>query len=288
MLSVDDGKAPASDLRPTFRLVTWNIQMGGGKRRAAQLDYLRALHPDVVALQEVRLSSAGPYRHGLAEMGLPHATCSFDGTMDPAIGQGYRCYGVLLASRWPISPVVGPRLPWPERMVSVRVHPGSSPASGAELHAIHMPDKSKGDGKIESFEAVAHYIAEQPTAPRAVFGDLNSPMAEFADGSMMTFGQYWRTDRSPSRPGSRLDLAERSVLGAGGRLTDAVRATHRHEAPNHTWIHRRKGADTGFRLDHLLTEAIDVAAVAYRHEVRQLGLSDHSLLYADLRIISRP
>jgi len=170
--------------------------------------------------------------------------------------------------------------------VSVRVESRSGGASGTELHAIHMPNKSRGDAKIESFEAVARYVAGEPVTPRIVLGDLNSPFAELPDGSMLTFGQHLRPDGRPSRAGNHLDLAERSVLGAGGRLADAFRSRHGYATLDHTWIHRRHGVESGFRLDHVLTEAIDVAAIEYRHEVRQLGLSDHSLLFADLR--SRP
>jgi endonuclease/exonuclease/phosphatase family metal-dependent hydrolase len=40
----------------------------------------------------------------------------------------------------------------------------------------------------------------------------------------------------------------------------------------------------GFRLDHLLARGLQVAACEYVHDWRERRLSDHSALWADLRL----
>jgi exonuclease III len=79
------------------RLVTWNLNVRRG-RLPDQLTAIAARAPDILALQEVTLSSVALLGAQLPILGLSHVLDSF--TVAPKwAAKGPRRYGLLLASR---------------------------------------------------------------------------------------------------------------------------------------------------------------------------------------------
>ena len=86
-----------------MRLISWNLNA----RRAtasAQIAALIAQEPDIIALQEVTVSSLPLIRRALAETNLVHIADSFTLAPSDFRPQGPRRYGQLTASHLPITP----------------------------------------------------------------------------------------------------------------------------------------------------------------------------------------
>src|SRR3954462_9192695 len=109
-------------------VLTWNVA-GRVRTVEAQAEAMASQPADVVALQEVRLSSLEPWRAALARLGFPFVVSSLD-RHDPLVrlpparhapGGGPargRRLGGLTAGRAPAEPLPGPAgLPWAERVL---------------------------------------------------------------------------------------------------------------------------------------------------------------------------
>jgi exonuclease III len=166
-----------------MRLISWNVN----GRMASVADQVAALgtrDPDVVALVEVRLAAFQLFRRELAAQGLGHMLGSFRRAQAPT---GPRLYGVILASRWPLTGCVRPRAKWPERCLPVIV---STPTGPVEVHAVYVPPgSSNGWAKIETLEAVFRHLARPATIPRVLCGDFNTPQEQTEDGRVLTWAQ---------------------------------------------------------------------------------------------------
>jgi exonuclease III len=251
-------------------LVSWNVA-GRVKRLEEQAQRLLSLDADAVCLQEITKSTLPRWRQLLQEAGyrVEH------GDLD---SERSRLLAVLTACRAPIEPAAVDGVPWPERVLAVRM------ADDTEIVNVHSPISPKPDlAKVRTHEAVHRHLAGNTADhPRILCGDLNTPRKEHRDGSVWTFArdQYGRlrTDR-----GERWEEAELALirgLGPSG-FRDAFRLKHGFEVRELSWEWPRwKG---GYRLDHLLVSAgIEVIDCHYEHHWRQDGLSDHSALVARL------
>ena len=173
-------------------------------------------------------------------------------------------------------------VPWPERVLAVRL-----PAlGGLEVVNVHSPVSPKpGLAKVRTHEAVFRHLADAGDGhPRLVCGDLNTPRREHTDGTVWTFARTRTGKLRPDR-GERWDAAEAALirgLQAHG-YRDAFRDVHGHELKEVSWEWPRGG---GYRLDHLIVSAgIAVRDCRYGHAWRRdLGLSDHSPLLADIEL----
>jgi len=68
-------------------------------------------------------------------------------------------------------------------------------------------------------------------------------------------------------------------------LRDALRSHHGHELQEASWVLRRGDREWRRRFDHILvSDAIEIERIAYDHEPREDGLSDHSPLEMDFEI----
>jgi exonuclease III len=265
---------------PPVRLITWNVA-GRVRRRAEQVEALLAERPDVVALQEVSLTTLSGWREDLEAEGYSVRT-SLDGMVRRPVGRGprraserRRPLGVLVAA--PQALRAGPEvaLPWPERLLVVRV-------AGTAVYNLHSPvSQAPGLAKVLTHEAVHAHLARRSRTPRVLCGDLNTPQRETLEGEVMTFA---RTSSGRVRPerGERHDRAELSLIrgleGAGFR--DAFRSTHGYGPRDRSWTWPNGG---GYRLDHVIvTEQLEVRECRYLHGWREGGLSDHSGLLAVL------
>jgi exonuclease III len=253
-------------------LVSWNVA-GRLKRQAEQAACVLAEVPDVVCLQEVTKTSAPLWEHVLRAGGLTHVVLADIA----ARADARRPLGVLTAAREPITEVPVAGLPWPERVLSVRV-------GDAEIVNVHSPvSPSPGLAKVLTHEALFAHLARAVPYPRIVCGDFNTPRSEKPDQTIWTFARSQHGKLRPDR-GERWDAAELALLRGLEQhgFRDAYRDLYGWDHKNPTWEWPRWGG--GYRLDHLVVSAeVQVERVEYRHEWRRdLRLSDHSALVAEL------
>src|SRR5262249_1969121 len=160
------------------------------ERLKQQLEAVERLAPDVVGLQEITPTNSEPWLAGLAAIGLSYGVSSLD--LVPAARAQRRPArsGVLLASRWPL------RLldPWdgvvqfPERQLSGLIE---TPAGAVEVHVVHVVSSGRmrelglSTAKAETFEAIYARLARPSAVPRILCGDLNAPLDELPDGTIL-------------------------------------------------------------------------------------------------------
>jgi exonuclease III len=257
-------------------VLTWNVA-GRVRTVEAQAEALADQPADVIALQEVRLSSLDLWRAALERLGLPYVVTSLD-RHDPSLPLGPdRRLGVLIAGRSQVSVVPGPAgLPWPERVLCART-------SAGEVLNLHAPLSNKpGEVKVRTLEAVFSYLAGASDGPRVVVGDFNTPQYESREGEVQTFA---RTRSGRIRPdyGERHDAAELAMVT--GLLehgyVDAFRVLHGYSRRDRSWVY--PNGKMGWRLDHILVRGLRVEACDYRHDWRERRLSDHAAMWAALR-----
>jgi exonuclease III len=186
-------------------VVTWNVagRVRGVPEQAAALADQPA---DLVALQEVRLSSLAPWREALTSLGFDHVVTSLD-SHDPRVRlPPDRRLGVLIAGREPVEPLGAPDgVPWPERVLCARTAVG-------ELLNVHAPLSSKaGAVKVLTLEAAFAHLAPPSDEPRIVVGDFNTPAYESREGEVRTFART-RTGRLRPAYGERHDRAELALV----------------------------------------------------------------------------
>ena len=255
-----------------MRLICWNLARYVS-RLPEQAAAVAEAEPDVVAFQEVTAATVPLWRHALTTIGLPHVATSLD-TADPAREPvGPRRHGTLVAARDPIETLDDRPWdpPWPESVLSVRLH------DGTEVHSAHVPNARNGPIKPQTCEALTAGLATGADR-RILCGDFNSPRREHADGTLITFAADSKGRLRPDR-GTAWDDAERRLVEGPGDMYDAFRALH---GPAHTELSwRYPGNVGGYRIDHLmLSPALTCTSFAYRHDWREAGLSDHAAIDA--------
>jgi exonuclease III len=256
-------------------VVTWNVA-GRVRTVEAQAEALAEQPADVIALQEVRLSSLEPWRAALRRLGFPHVISSFDEHDVSVPLAPDRRLGVLIAGRSEVVALPGPAgLPWPERVLCARTAMG-------EVVNLHAPLSNKGgDVKVLTLEAVFSYLAGASEGPRVVVGDFNTPQYESREGEVRSFA---RTRSGRIRPdyGERHDAAELAMVT--GLLehgyVDAFRALHGYSRRDRSWVY--PNGKMGWRLDHILVRGRRVEECEYRHDWRERRLSDHAAMWAAL------
>jgi exonuclease III len=257
-------------------VLTWNVA-GRVRTVEAQAEAMASEPADVVALQEVRLSSLVPWRAALTRLGFPFVATSLD-AHDPLVRLAPdRRLGVLIAGRSPVEALPGPaELPWPERVLC------ASTAVG-EVVNLHAPLSSKaGEVKVLTLEAVFSYLALADAGQRVVVGDFNTPQYESREGVVHSFART-RSGRIRPAYGERHDAAEVGMVTGLGDYgyVDAFRVLHGYSRRDRSWVYPH--GKMGYRLDHILVSGWEVEACEYRHDWRERGLSDHAAMWAALR-----
>jgi exonuclease III len=253
-------------------LLSWNLA-GRVARATEQADLVAAAGADIACLQELTPASAATWAKRLGSAGYETAVADM-----PAVRESSRPLGVLVAARSALEAVPVEGVPWPERVLAVKLE------SGLEVVNVHSPISPKpGLAKVLTHEAVFRHLAAG-AGPRLVCGDLNTPRREHADGSVWTFARTRNGVLRPER-GERWDAAETALVRGLARrgFRDAFRDRHGFELKEVSWTWPRGG---GYRLDHLIVSAeIAVDECHYLHEWRtELKLSDHSPLFAELTV----
>ena len=264
------------------------------------MDAVGSVAPDVIMLQEIgrKPTVVQRFNDGLAGIGLDNFFCSADLTSER------KKYGCIIASKWPLTPHEpgwAPGVPWHQLLARATVQ-----VDGTDIDVItaHIPNGS-GNGwkKVETFEALATYLANAPDQPRILGGDFNEPREVRPTGQMVTWGQKVCTDGTLATSGTkkgkcgethpryRWDHGVRSVLA--GASSHGLRHAF---LDRHGWrtepTHVIRGKPRFF--DHLLvSHHFDIDDAGYRHDWREPSngmkkLSDHSAAWAALQLQSAP
>jgi exodeoxyribonuclease-3 len=257
----------------TFALLSWNVA-GRVARAAEQADLVVGAGADVVCLQELRPATAATWVDRLGLAGYEVSVAEL-----PAVRESSRPLGVLTAARSALQAAPVADVPWPERVLAVRLE------DGLEVVNVHSPISPKpGLAKVLTHEAVFRHLVDGAGHPRLVCGDLNTPRREHPDGSVWTFARS-RSGVLRRERGERWDAAESALIRGlePSGFRDAFRERHGHAVKEVSWTWPRGG---GYRLDHLIvSEVIEVSECGYLHEWRtELKLSDHSPLVAELAV----
>jgi len=226
-----------------MKLITWNVLKGGGSRVQQILGQLRDSRPDVTILTEFRVGATGSQiQDGLHRMGLEYQTA-------PEVKPGIN--SVLLAARFPITAIPVDGLP-PEdhhRCVLAR-------CSGINLAAPYFPQKEE---KSRLFEFILGWPESFLRERSILMGDFNTGK-HYLDEQGATFSVAHYMDQ----------------LEEAGWI-DAWRLLHGNER-EYTW---QSHSGNGFRLDHAFVSPPlreSVVDARYSHNVREAGISDHSLM----------
>ena len=256
-------------------LLSWNVA-GRQSRLDAQADVVCALGAGLICLQEVTPASGAGWVGRLEDAGYEVVVAEM-----PTRRESSRPLGVLTAARMTMSVNPVADVPWPERVIAVRL----AELAGLEVVNVHSPVSPKPDlAKVRTHEAVFRHLCLAAAGPRLVCGDLNTPRREHRDGTVWTFARTRTGQLRPDR-GERWDAAETALIRGlephGYR--DAFRAVHGHDLKEVSWEWPRGG---GYRLDHLIVSSdIEVEDCRYGHAWRrELGLSDHSPLLAEIAV----
>ncbi len=199
---------------------------------------------------------------------------------EPSETDRSRSLVVLTACRSEVERVPAAGVPWPERVLAVRV------AQGLEVVNVHSPISPKPDlVKVRTHEAVhAHLTRSEAQSRRILCGDLNTPRKEHPDGRVWTFARdrfgQLHQDRDVRWDNAELGLI-RGLEPYG--FHDAFRSLHGLQRKEISWEWPRWPG--GYRLDHMIVSD-DIAAgeCEYEHTWRKEKLSDHSALIARLAI----
>lgn len=230
-----------------IRLVTLNIQQGGGPRIHAICDFLLGTDADVLVITEFRSGKRGrELLEALAKHGYgQHAGGS------AVEGQ----HGIVIASRIPLDQIDGAAGPLGSEHCLVIARVADFCLIGA-----YFP---QGKAKREVFDCVLGHLRRVGTDV-LVMGDLNTGK-HFEDEAGKTFAC----------------VQSFLALEAAG-LVDAWRSRNT-EAREYSWF-SYKG--NGFRIDHALcTASINdrVTKVVYLPDSRVHGITDHAALMLEIR-----
>ncbi len=286
-----------------MRLLTWNICFGG--IGAGKVDYDPATSPenlrnialaildkaaDIIVLEEYR-DAAETGGIITAKLGEADYTCfrsnpglDKNGILIALSHKLTSSYSVSLSKSFSISEKRLDEI-YRYRWLNLKLTSGSE---AFELLGLHIPDVRQGrKGGPEAFvkslgykqliwDALIEYAKGQLNAggETIITGDFNTGIN--AEDQTPGAGNYYLSDR--------MATLKRLKNPGNHKLVDAWRKFH--PVPGHedyTWFH----GNSGYRLDYLfLTPGLGekVQTIAYSHEERSIGLSDHSILLADLNL----
>ena len=246
-----------------MRIISWNIQMGGGKRHRQIVDAVLSHDPDVMALSEFRANSGARLSSVFASNGWRYLQST-----NP-VG---REHGLCVISRTPM--VRGTRCLVPQESC-LRWLEVEFPEYGFGVGVVHIPcSTQKRKSRMQD-------------EPKARFWDAILRSAEGRlDERCLFIGDFNTGAHGVDEQGKTFVCAEHFAKLSSLRWTDAWRQ-HNPDTTEWTWYSRRKGGvrGNGFRLDHAFatpTLKPRLSACRYSHEERERGASDHSVLVLDI------
>lgn len=255
-----------------MRILSWNLA-GRVRQQPDQAALVVGDDADVVCLQELTPRTRPLWEDSLRAAGYEVALSEY-----PVAPTGLRRLSVCIAARAGIAAAGSLPVPWPERHLAAVV--------GGKLvvHTLHAPLSSKAERvKVRTLETVYGALARDDGTPRVLTGDFNTPRYESREGEIFTFARTpagnLRADYGEDHDRAELRLI--ADLPARG-WHDAFRVLHGYERRDRSW----KSFGPGYRLDHVIASPeVAVEACDYHHHWReQVGLSDHSAMWAQVRV----
>lgn len=258
-----------------MRVATWNINHVT-KRLDRLLDWLARAQPDVVALQELKTTTAD----------FPAAALKSVGYASLVVGQ--RTWnGVALLGRGHEPLPVTTVLPGDPKDQQARYVEAA--INGVLFGCLYLPNGNpcpgpKFDYKLQWFERLRRRAAELWASgqPVVLLGDWNVVPTD-AD---IYKPDTWR-DNALLQPAAREAFA--AVLSQG--WTDALQSVHANKAPFTFWDYRRNRweRDAGLRIDHILVGASLTLrdAGVDRDERGRDNASDHAPVWAELQVVTK-
>ena len=256
-----------------MRIATWNVN-DINKRLPLLLAWLHTTAPDVVALQELKVTDEAFPRSALEDAGYG------------CVVVGQRTWnGVALLARG--SDPVPVRRTLPGDPSDKQARYVEAAIDGVLFACLYMPNGNpcpgpKFDYKMAWFERFIEHAGELWNAkvPAALIGDFNVVPTDADIYSPKTW-----LDNALLQPEPREAYAR--LLKQG--WTDALRSLHPEDPMFTFWDYRRNRwqRNAGLRIDHLLLSAKlrrRLVAAGVDREVRGLdGASDHAPAWLDLR-----
>ncbi|HMK47143.1 MAG TPA: endonuclease/exonuclease/phosphatase family protein [Methanocella sp.] len=269
-----------------MRLISWNVNGGYSGRMTAQVEQLKSLESDIIALQEVTARTAPVYRDCLKNEGYHSIIDSFQ-PVKYMTRLRSNSFGELIASRWPIiSSPIRFDVPWPEKILSCFI---IGPWGDILVHTAHIPSGGRDDiRKIETLEGIYKALAYAAQYPRILCGDFSTPQEELPDGRIITWGQKKkRTGEVVLQKfwGQRWDTGERNILEGLGKfdLVDVYRRLN-SSRPEYSIYEKTDGRRIGRRYDHILSsESLNPVECRYLHYLREQKLSNHAAMLVEFR-----
>src|ERR1035441_8151560 len=285
-----------------MKLLSWNIQHGGGTRDVRIVSAIADHNPDIIALTEFRAKPGMALCQAFAANGWPHIASSGPAGIDN---------GICVLSRTPLRcdrPSTAP----PEN--AVRWLDVDLPAMGFGFGVVHiltaLPGAKEAEGvaKTRFWDALLAAAEARLSEPLFFLGDFNTGTPgvdeagatfvcaeHFARLSALGWIDVWRHfhgDAPPARRGAggpgppfvRPDPSPRlSALG----WIDVWRHFH-GDATEYTWYSLPRGGApaNGFRLDHAFaTPSLlpRITACRYSHAERERKVSDHSGMILEIK-----
>jgi exonuclease III len=227
------------------KLLSWNIQAGGGSRILLILKKIKESNSNIVTLSEFRNNAAGLLiRNGLLKAGFRYQAVTDSKPNDNS---------VIIASKIPFSS---------------RLYPMSDPNysgnivtaefSAFNLMGVYMPHKKKH----LLFQAAQEAVSISPM-PFIIAGDFNSGK-NYIDQKGNSF---WYTE----------ELVKLEQLG----MIDAFRYVN-EDVEEYSWYSHQKN---GFRYDHIYCSSdlkTIIKNCCYNHSWRIDKLSDHSPMFLEM------
>lgn len=228
-----------------IKILSWNIQAGGGSRVRKIIHRIISSKAQIVVLSEFRNNATGMIiRNGLLKAGYRYQAVTHSESNDNS---------VIIVSIIPFSSKLFPNAD-PNFSGNIL----SAEFSAFNLMGVYMPHKKKH----VLFE-YAHDEITKSSVPYILAGDFNSGI-NYVDQKGNSF---WYTDQ----------LAKLKRIG----MIDAFRLLH-GDVREYSWFSHQKN---GYRYDHTYIDKVLSPLVQkcyYAHNWREEKLSDHSPMFLEL------
>ncbi|MEO8597342.1 MAG: endonuclease/exonuclease/phosphatase family protein [Candidatus Solibacter sp.] len=246
-----------------MKLLSWNIQHGGGTRDVRIVSAIAGHNPDLIALSEFRARPGMALCQAFGANGWPHIVSSSPTGIDN---------GICVLSRTPVSN--GRPNPAPPEN-AVRWLDVDLPEQGFGIAVMHIitalpgAKDPEGAAKTRFWDALLTFAEEHAGKPLLILGDLNTGIHGVDEaGATFLCAEHF---------------ARLSALG----WVDVWRHFH-GDASEYTWysLPRAGVPPAGFRLDHAFaTQSLlpRIKECRYSHDEREQKVSDHSVLLLEIK-----
>ena len=246
-----------------MKLLSWNIQHGGGTRDVRIVSAIAGHNPDLIALSEFRSRPGMALCQAFGANGWPHIVSSNPAGIDN---------GICVLSRVPVSnhhPSPAP----PEN--AVRWLDLELPDHGFAISVLHIlttipgSKDPEGAAKTRFWDALLAAAEQRIQEPLLLLGDFNTGLPHIDEiGSTLLCAEHF---------------ARLTALG----WVDVWRHFH-GGATEYTWysLARAGVPPSGFRLDHAFASPSllpRITACRYSHTEREQKVSDHSVMILEIK-----